>query len=136
MKDVVSPDVEEGSELDATYPKFSILSVYTFWTSPKMTEFPYSMGVPVLLALLIFLLKLYSTLGLGLKVKLSKLIDFLSGEISTTWVILEDDVGNTTFPGLFPPLSIISTLSPSFKLDLSISLFNVNDKSTPKSFIS
>ena len=50
MKDVVSPDVEEGSELDATYPKFSILSVYTFWTSPKMTEFPYSMGVPVLLA--------------------------------------------------------------------------------------
>ena len=42
------------------------------------------MGAPVLLALLIFLLKLYSTLELGLKVKLSKLIDFLSGEISTT----------------------------------------------------
>jgi len=94
------------------------------------------MGAPVLLALLIFLLKLYSTLELGLKVKLSKLIDLLSGEISTTWVILEGNVGNTTFPGLLSPLSIISTLSPSFKLDLSISLFSVSDKLTPKSFIS
>ena len=30
VKNVVSPAVEEGSELDATYPKFSVLSVYTF----------------------------------------------------------------------------------------------------------
>ena len=108
--------------------------MYTFNTSPKITSFPYSIDVPEpeLLALLSFLLKLYSTFELGLNVKLSKLIDFLSEEISIILVTLEDDVGNTTFPGLLPPLSMISILSPSFKLDLSISLFKVTDKLVPK----
>ena len=130
VKDVVTPDIDDGNELDATYAKSPLTSVYTFWTSPKIESFPYSIGVPEpeLLALLIFLLKLYSTLALGLNVKLSRLTDFLSGEISITWVTPEVNVGNTTSP----PVSTISILSPSFKLDLSISLFSVTDKLVPK----
>ena len=97
-----------------------------------MVSFPYSIGVPEpeLLALLIFLLKLYSTLALETNVKLSRLTDFLSEEISVTFVTPEVNVGNTTFP----PVSTISTLSPSFKLDLSISLFSVIDRLVPKTF--
>ena len=83
-----------------------------------MTLFPNSIGTNVLFAVLIFLLKSYFTSFSAVKVKSSRVTLFSANVISEIYAPDEDTA-------LLVSLSKISTLSPIFKLDLSIGLVRV-----------
>ena len=83
-------------------------------------SFPNSIGTNKLLALLIFLLKSYFTPDLGVKTRLFKSILFSDSIILEIYAIFVlDDLT------ILVSLSRISTLSPIFKLDLSMLLVKV-----------
>ena len=111
------PSLPDGNELEATYAHSLSVSVYKFWISDIITLFPNCIGTISLFAVLIFLLKSKFILGSCPTVPIPEIVTLFS-EVEIE-AITPVDIPILEF------LNNISTISPIFKLDLSIGLLRV-----------
>ena len=112
-----------GKESDVTYPNVELSLQYTFWTLAKYLSFPKIKSTLALATFSIFLLILYSRVGLGVNEPRLLITTWLSVVlIDAILALLADTVSELP--------TNTSTVSPTFKLDLSILEDNVNVEPT------